>query len=136
VRDALMPLHAQAGHLAGQLGLLPRHRHVGDRRQVVHLGGLDPLHGRDQAALIQQVTADQPDLAEQLADPPDPGIGLAPDQAPYLISLREQVFSQVGAVLAGDPGDQCAFGHGLPADGHGVSSAALHSGYDCVSCQC
>ena len=101
------PEHAQAGHLTGQLGLLPGHRHVGDRGQVVDLVRLHPLHRGDQAALVEQVTADQPDIAEQLADPADPRVGLAADQPPHLVPLGQQVLGQVGPVLPGDPGDQC-----------------------------
>ena len=101
------PEHAQPGHLAGQLGLLPGHGHVGDRGQVVDLVRLHPFHRRDQAALIEQVTADQPDILQQLADPADPRVGLAADQAPHLVALGQQVFRKIGAVLPGDPGDQC-----------------------------
>ena len=66
-----------------------------------------PFHRRDQAALIEQVTADQPDILQQLADPADPRVGLAADQAPHLVALGQQVFRKIGAILPGDPGDQC-----------------------------
>ena len=102
------PEHAEAGHLAGQLGLLPGHGHVGDRGQVVDLVRLDLLHRGDQAALVEQVAADQPDVAEQLADAAHPGVGLPADQPPDLITLGQQVLGQIRAVLPGDPGDQCA----------------------------
>ena len=74
-------------------------------------------------ALVEKIPPDQLDVGQQLADPAHPGIGLAPDQAPDLVSLRQQVFSQVGAVLAGDTGDQSAFRHGLPVIMTAVGSA-------------
>ncbi len=36
----------------------------------------------------------------------------AADDAEDLVALLEQEFGEVGTVLAGDAGDDCAFGHG------------------------
>src|SRR5947209_9240743 len=33
------------------------------------------------------------------------------------VALAEQEFGQVGAILAGDTGDECGFGHGVPSGG-------------------
>src|SRR6185437_585981 len=100
--------HAKPGDLASQLGLLPRHRHVRDRRQVVHLIGLHPLDGGDQAALIEQVASDQPDLRQELPELAHSRILLAADETPYLVALRGQVLGQIGTVLASDAGYQCS----------------------------
>src|SRR5262249_10497608 len=78
------------------------------RGQVVDLVGLHPLHRGDQTALVEQVAADQADVAEDLAHPAHPRVGLPPDQAPYLVSLGQQMLGQVGAILAGNAGDQSA----------------------------
>ena len=126
------PEHADAGHLAGQLGLLPGHGHVGDGGQVVDLVRLDLLHRGDQAALVEQVAADQPDVAEQLADAAHPGVGLPADQPPDLITLGQQVLGQVRAVLPGDPGDQRAPRQRSLRPGHRAISARdrATSGHD------
>src|ERR1700685_2698996 len=60
--------HAEPGDLAGELRLLPGHRHVRDRSPVINLVRLDALDSGDETALVKQVTADQPDVADQLPD--------------------------------------------------------------------
>src|SRR3569833_2336798 len=98
--------HAHAGDLGGDLGLLPGHRHEGDRAEVVDLVGPYLLHGGDQAALVEQVAMDEPHLADVLAQPGHVRVGLSPDQTPDVVPLREQMLGEVRAVLPGDPGDE------------------------------
>jgi hypothetical protein len=45
-----------------------------------------------------------------LAQPGDVRVRLAADQPPDLIALLQQVFGEIGAVLPGDPGDECSPG--------------------------
>ncbi len=73
------PENAEPGDLTGQFRLLPGHWHVGDRGEVIHLVRLDSFHRVDQAALIEQVTADKLDLGEQFAKLAHPRVLLAAD---------------------------------------------------------
>ena len=41
------------------------------------------------------------------------GAAGAADDGVHLVALLEQQLGEIGAVLAGDAGDQCAFGHEL-----------------------
>ncbi|GLZ13969.1 hypothetical protein Acsp04_42040 [Actinomadura sp. NBRC 104425] len=45
-----------------------------------------------------------------LAQPRHVRVGLTADQAPDLMSLREQMLGEVRAVLPGDAGDECSPG--------------------------
>ena len=52
--------HAEAGHLTGQNGLLPRRLDEGLCGKIVDFVRLDILHGSDQAGEIQQIAIDDP----------------------------------------------------------------------------
>jgi hypothetical protein len=74
---------------------MPRHRHVGDRAEVVDLVGLCSFDRRDEAALVEEVPLGDLDVPDMLAQPGDMRIGLSPDEAPDLISPREQMLGEI-----------------------------------------
>ena len=78
IRSTPMP-----GDLGGELGLLPRHRHERDGAEVVDLVGLDLLHGGDQRALVEQVSADELDVRQKLAQTGDTRGLACPGPGPY-----------------------------------------------------
>ncbi len=97
---------ADAGELGGQRRLDPRHRDERHRGQVVDLGRLGRAQGVDERALVEQVALVQRDAVADLLDAVELlGRGTA-DHAVDLVALLEQQFGQVGAVLAGDAGDE------------------------------
>ena len=66
---------------------------------------------RDQRGLVEQVALDELDAVQQVLDPLDRvGAGPAghPDDA---VALLEQELGEIGAVLAGDAGDQRCLSH-------------------------
>ena len=95
------------------LGLLERHRDVALRAEVVDLVGLHLLHHVDEARRIGEVAVMQDEAAVadvrilvQVIDP----VGVE-QRRPALdavddVALVEQELGEVGAVLAGDAGDE------------------------------
>ena len=100
--------------VGGVFGRLEGHRDVALRRQVVDLVGLHLLHDADQVGGIGQVAVVQEQahvalvrILVQVVDAvgvEDRGAAL---DAVHLVALAQQQLGQVGAVLAGDAGDQC-----------------------------
>ena len=79
---------------------------------VVHFIGLAGLQRADQRALVGQVAVDDAHIASdaQLVQAPIHMVGAAAsDQPVNFASLFQQQFGQIGAVLAGHPGNQCVF---------------------------
>ena len=111
---------ADAGGVGGVLGLVERHPHVRLRGEVVDLVGVDLGEQRDQAGAVAEVAVVQEELRARVVrvdvEVVDPrgveGRGAA-DQPVHLVALRQQQLGEVGAVLAGDAGDECALGQGL-----------------------
>ena len=111
---------AQRVRVGGVLGLLEGHRHVALRREVVDLVGLDLLDDAHQAARVGHVAVVQDEaaigLVRILVEVVDPvGVeqrGAALD-AVHLVAFAEQELGEVGAVLAGDAGDECYAFHRL-----------------------
>ena len=94
------------------------------RPEVVHLVGVHLLHHVNQVRGIGEIAVMQHEAAApvvrilvQMVDP----VGVE-QRGPALdamdgVALAEQEFGQVGAILAGDTGDECGFGHGGPSGG-------------------
>ncbi len=107
------PHGPDAGDVAGVVGHLERHLHVRLGREVVHLLRLDRPDEVHQAERVGQVAVVQhqrtPLLVRVLVDVVEaPGVerGRPADEAVHLVSLGEQQFGEVGAVLTGDARDQ------------------------------
>ena len=67
------------------------------------------LDGLDQRELIEQVGLQQRDAIEQVLDAPHVRRAQAADDAEHFVVFFEQQLGEIGAVLAGDARDQCAF---------------------------
>src|ERR1035437_569387 len=98
--------HTEAGELARQDGLVPRSRHKALSCQVVDLVGLDRLDRGGQRRLVKEVALDQlktlPEMLDSLI-----GVGAGPPGHPNdAVALLKQKLREVGAVLAGDPGNE------------------------------
>ena len=100
------------------LGLLEGHRDVALRRQVVDLVGLHLLDDAHQAAGVGHVAVVQDEAAAglvrilvEVVDPVGVEQRRAALDAVDLVALAEQELGEVGAVLAGDAGDQCCAFH-------------------------
>ena len=107
--------HAEPVDVAGVDGHRPRVADEGLRREVVDLVGLRLLHRVDQRRLVGHVAHEHAGC-----DPAgarcarSTGRGDPADEAEDLVALVEQQLGEVGAVLAGDAGDECALAHGGP----------------------
>ena len=103
------------GHV---FGLLEAHRHMAHCAQVVDLVRLRLLHDADQVGAVRQITVVQLEalvvdmrvLVQMVHAVGVEQAGAALD-AVHRVALLQQQFRQVGAVLAGDAGDECSF-HG------------------------
>ncbi|EEF93696.1 hypothetical protein CATMIT_01671, partial [Catenibacterium mitsuokai DSM 15897] len=109
---------ADAVDLCGQQRLLPGAADEALRAEVVDLVGLGGLHRADHRRQVGQVAVEQAHLSvdAEFAQAPQ-GVGAAPRQhAVHLVPLVEQQLGKVGAVLAGDAGDECCLviAHVLP----------------------
>ena len=86
--------------------------------EVVDLVGLGALDDADEARDVGEIAIDEFDVvedaepAEALAD--DVGAGAAAHEADDAIAFAQEQLGQVGAILAGDAGDE-GCGHGAPA---------------------
>ena len=96
-----------------------RYLHVALRAEVIDFVRCRPLEQAVQVGGIRQVSMmeKQPlsiDLRviEEVVDSPRVEATRAPDHAMYGITLFEQLFSEVRAVLARDSGNECYFRHG------------------------
>jgi hypothetical protein len=67
---------------------------------------LNLLYCRDKAPLIKEVSADQLNVAQELANVIEPRALLATNQPPDLIAASYEVLGQIRAVLTGDTGDK------------------------------
>ena len=104
-----------AGELGRQRRLGPRHGDEAHRGEVVDLVGLGGAQRVDERALVEQVALVQRDPVADVLDAVELlGRGAA-DHAVDVVALLEQQLGEVGAVLAGDAGDQCA-GHERASD--------------------
>ncbi|GIV80754.1 MAG: hypothetical protein KatS3mg051_0108 [Anaerolineae bacterium] len=106
---------AQRGHVAGEDWLRPRGLHEALGSQVVDLVGLTLLQSQLQRSLVEHVAGDEVQPVLNVLDAAEVDGAGAPYQAEDLIPLFEQEFGQIGTILAGDTGDQCAFTHGVSA---------------------
>ena len=101
------------GELGGQDRLLPGGGHEALRAEVVDLGRARLLERLGERRRIEQVGLDERDPVGQMVDPLEVlGRGAA-DHPEHLVTLVEEEIGQVGAVLAGDAGDQRPLAHVL-----------------------
>ncbi len=112
------PQRPQRHHVGRVDGALEGDRHVGLGAQVVHLAGLDLAED-----VAQRVAVGEVGVVEEQLHPLLVGVevevvdalggegGGAANQAVHLVALAEQELRQVGAVLAGDAGDERSLGH-------------------------
>ena len=103
--------HALGVVLAGEQRLIPRRRHERHRRQVVELLRPHLVEDLEERQLVEQVGRPQLDAVEDVLDAPQVGRARAAHDAVDLVALVEKPLGQVGAVLAGDAGDQRASLH-------------------------
>ncbi len=95
--------------LAGQQRLIPRRGHKRHRRQVVELVRPHVGQHADERQLVQQIGRHQANTIEEVLDAPVVLGAQPPGDPDDLVALLEEQFGQVGPVLAGDSGDDCAF---------------------------
>ena len=100
----------QSGSLAGEHRLAERGLHERLGGQVVHLHRPVQSQGLDEGGLVEQVAAHDGDLVLEMGDALEADHAGPPDQTHHLVARVEQELSQVGAVLARDPGDQRSSG--------------------------
>ena len=101
-----MRVTPDAGELGGERRLDPGDGHERHRREVVDLGGLGGAQRIDERALVEQVALVEGDAVADVLDALELlGRGAA-HHAVDLIALLEQQLGQIGAVLAGHPGDE------------------------------
>ena len=113
---------ADAVRIGGVFRDVEGHLDVRHRTEVVDLVRLHVADDADEVGAVAEVAVVQLDLLD--VDVTDEVIhvevlnalgveaGRAADEAMDLVALVEQELSEVGAVLAGDAGNQCAFFHG------------------------
>lgn len=84
------------------------------RSEMIDLSGLDPVDEGDQPRAIGEIGVVEEEarvrivwIPIQVIDSVGIERGGPADQAMYFIPLLKQEFCQVGAILAGDAGDQC-----------------------------
>jgi hypothetical protein len=97
--------------LAGQHRLVPRRRHERHRREVVELVRSHRVYGLDERQLIEQVRLQEGHLAEQVLDAPHIRCAQTAHDPEDLVTLAEQQFGKIRAVLPGDAGNECSLGH-------------------------
>ena len=100
------PGHAERGELAGEHRLGPRGRHVGLGGQVVDLVRPGVLEHDRERVLVEQVGGHDLDPVEQVLDPLVAVVAGPAHHADHLVALGQQQLGEVGAVLAGDAGDE------------------------------
>ena len=71
----------------------------------------------DHRHLVEEVAGHQGDPVLDVGDALEVERARPPDHAADLVALVEQELGQVGAVLAGDAGDQCSFRHAVGSSG-------------------
>jgi len=93
---------------------------VAHRTQVVNLVGLHLLHDADQVGAIGQVAVVQSEalvvdmrVLVQVVDTVGVERLTTTFYAVHMVALGQQQFCKVRAVLAGNAGDECGFGHEL-----------------------
>ena len=106
------PGHAQGGELPGEHRLVPGGGHERLGGEVVDLVGLGLLEHHCERMLVEQVGRHDLDPVQQVVDPLVAVVAGPPHHADDLVALGEQELGEVGAVLAGDPGDE-RFRHSL-----------------------
>ncbi len=112
------PERAERHHVGGVFRHLERDFDVALRAEIVDLVRLDRLEHAAQRRAVGKIAVMEGELFAR-----DVGIVIEmvdavgveqtrpPHQAVHLIALLQQEFAQIGAVLAGDAGNQCAFCH-------------------------
>jgi hypothetical protein len=109
---------AGAVHIGSVFRALEAHGHMAHGAQVVDLVGLHLLHDAGEVGAVGQVTIVQHEVAVvdvrilvEVVDPVRVEGGGAALDAVHLVALLQKELGEVGAVLAGDAGDEGSFGH-------------------------
>ncbi len=110
---------AERHHLGSVFGNVERDLDVALRAEVIDLVGIDRLEHPAQPGAVGHIAImqAQPGAGEmrivvEVIDAVGIEQARPPHQAMHLIALGQQQLGQVGAVLAGDAGDQRALRHG------------------------
>jgi len=110
---------AQAIDVGRVLGTFEADGHMALRPQVVDLVGLHLLHDPGEVAAVGQVAVVQVqmslrlrmDVRVEVVDASRVELGGPPLDAVHLVAFFDQQLGKIGAVLAGDAGDQSALRH-------------------------
>ena len=103
---------AEPVDVAGRDRHRPRVADEALRREVVDLIGLRGLHRVVERALVGHLAGEQRDAVEDVVDALGRRRRGAAHEAEDVVALVEQQLGEVGAVLAGDAGDECSLRHG------------------------
>ncbi len=110
---------AEADHIGGVFGLIEGDAHVGLGGEVVHLVGADLLDDAADAGAVAEVAVVKLETlaigtpsGAQMVDAAGGEARGAPDHPVDLVAFFQEEFGKIGAVLAGDSGDQRDFWHG------------------------
>ena len=100
---------AKTGDVSGHHGRAPRFGDEGHGAEVVEFVGLGLVDGVVNGVLVGQIAVEQVDLvvAHQVVDEASTGGGLrdTADQPVDGVTLLEEEFCEIGAVLSGDTGN-------------------------------
>ena len=67
---------------------------------------------------IEEIAGDEFDIVLQMTDALEIQRGTSANHANDVVTLVEEQFGEIGAVLASDSSDECSFGHfGIPLGG-------------------
>jgi hypothetical protein len=119
------PNRSQTRGIGRVFGLVEAHPDVRLRGEVIHLvraylGQQDAHPGTiDHVPVVhEQADGRFVGVDVQVVDPTGVERGCAPDDPVHLVTLEEQQFGQIRAVLARDASDQCALSHRVPFGVH------------------
>ncbi len=100
--------HAQAGHFTGKDRLAERRLHEALGGEIVDLGWAMLAEQVNHRHFVEQIASDQGDFVLDMVDALEVNRARTTNHADDVVTLLEQVFGQVGTVLAGNTGDECA----------------------------
>ena len=103
------PQNAQGIHIAGIFGHVKADLHMGLGRQIVDFIRLYLTDDANQAGGIGQVPVMEFDLPHKVVNAGSIGNGRPAGDAMDFVALFQKEFGKIGAVLAGNAGDQCFF---------------------------
>src|SRR5579864_4068648 len=105
------PRYTERRELAGEHRLAPGGRHKRLRGEVIDLLRFSLVEGREQRALIEQISRDQFDSVLKMSYAFKINRAAAAHQAIDGIAFLQKEFGEIGTVLSGYSGDEGVFGH-------------------------